>query len=162
MVENETKEGAEGDIVIKSDQNHKALMGNFDAKRSELSAEMAAAAAAFRNTSDLLNAEHKLYHVRIKLVDYKRELAMAISSLSKQLKRMKNDRMMSHKSNKLPVRPDNPTEKKTMDEHYFGSVMETMDKFDAQFEWCKDCINGCDEMSNGISYYIKLAGLLHK
>lgn len=144
----------------KKQDPHELLMNGFDAKRSELSTMMSDAAAAFKNTHDLLNAEHKLYAVRIKLVDYKRELSMSISALNKQLKRMKNDRMMAHKSNKLPVKPENATEKKAMDDAYFGTVTETIEKFDAQFEWTKDCIDGCDEMSNGISYYIKLAALL--
>jgi len=144
----------------KKQDPHEKMMLAFDSRRTELSDEMSVAAAAFKNTTDLLNAEHKLYAVRIKLVDYKRELSMAISTLNKQLKRMKNERMMSHKDNKLAVKPANPTEKKAMDDAYFGTVTETIEKFDAQFDWTKDHIAGCDEMSNGISYYIKLAALL--
>lgn len=147
-------------VEQKKQDPHETLLKNFDAKRAELSYDMSEAAAAFKNTLDLLNAEHKLYAVRIKLVDYKRELSMSISFLNKQLKRMKNDRMMKHKENKIDVKPANPTERKAMDDAYFATVTETIEKFDAQFEWTKDCIDGCDEMSNGISYYIKLAALL--
>jgi len=139
---------------------HESLLNDFDNKKRDLSNEMQLAAAAFKNTTDLLNAEHKLYAVRIKLVDYKRDLSMSISSLNKSLKKMKNERLINHKSNKVAIVPANPTERKIIDESYFAKVSETIEKFDAQFEWAKDCIDGCDEMSNGISYYIKLAALL--
>lgn len=147
-------------MVEGADDPYKILLGEFDTKQADFSGRIKAAAAAFRTTRTLLEAEHTLYDVRQDLVDYKRKLINALSSMNKDLKKMKHSRMMMHKEGKIALLPANPTEKKIMDDAYFAVVTETIEKFDNQYDWVKASIDGCDEMSNGISYYVKLANLL--
>lgn len=155
MVENSEEKKEEP----KKKSQDELMMDKFDAKKHELSQQMLAAAAAFKKTETLRNAEHILYTVRQNLVDYKHELSLAISRINKSYKGLKEDRMMAWKSNKVNIVPANADEKKIADAKFFRSVVEMLEKFDAQLDWTKDSIAGCDQMSNGLSYYIKLAQL---
>lgn len=139
---------------------HETMLLAFGAKREEYSTTIKNAAAAFKNTTDLRQAEHLLYDVRQKLVDYKVQLSVALSQMNKQLRKMKSDRLMKHKRNEINIAFANPTERKVYDDAYFASVNDVIDQFDAQLSWVKDSMAGCDEMSNGMSYYIKLSNLL--
>jgi len=156
MVENNEDKKAEDKKV----DPYEAMLKEFDAKQSDFSSRIKVAAAAFKNTRTLLEAEHILYDVRQDLVDYKRKLVNALSGMNKDLKKMKNARMLAHKEGKIALLPANPTEKKIIDDAYFSAVVETIEKFDNQYDWAKASIDTCDEMSNGISYYVKLANLL--
>ncbi len=139
---------------------HEKMMNEFDSVRLKLSSEVKIVSSSFKNTKELLQAETKLYHVRQDLVDYKYDLSKALGVLNKQLKQLKQQRMMAHKENKIATLPSSAAEKKIMDDSYFASTTEIIERFDSQFTWCKDSIASCDEMSNGLSYYIKLANLL--
>ena len=137
-----------------------AMVAEFGKYRDEYSSVIDKVSKSFSSTKDIIDNKQHIYAVRQKLVDYKRTILIAIKDLQRQFTKIKKDRMMKHRENKIPIVFTNKDDKKIYDDAFFSNVTYQIAEFDAQLEWCRDSIASCDQIINGFSYHIKLVSLL--
>lgn len=125
-------------------------------KRSALQAELNASSSAFKSVAALLKVENRLFGVRQSIVDYKRELA----AISKQVHLEKKELLYKDLMTEKSYKPKNNGERDIIKNRHTRFIDYNLDKLDIDIEWCADSIKSCDNMTNGISYTIKLINIL--
>lgn len=112
----------------------------------------------FKSLSMMLKKEHVLFGTRQDLVSYKSE----IGNMSRQIGGEKKTILHTFLTQQVSAsyKPKNASERDIIKNNRFKDIDYSLDILDAEMEWCNDSIKTCDNITNGISYAIKIINII--
>lgn len=141
----------------------KELIDNIPTKRREFKERIHKFTEHFKSIRALQQHQYDLHRIKNDLIDYKWDITIAIKTLSKALKKLREQLINAHRTGiqhdykaHRPYRHKTETEMKTFVENDLSNNQLKIDRLEIQLEFISDSIAQCTDMIYGIDYAIKM------